>query len=93
MRGQISLLQVLLPIAASLFICRKLKVAEEDIRAILFQVGLCNTALAAILAFQFVGELGVIAQIINTIVNLSIGAQLTNRYHEVKIEPAVDKYM
>jgi bile acid:Na+ symporter, BASS family len=77
-----TLLQVLFPIAVSLLICRKLKVAEEDIKAILFQVGLCNTALAAILAFEFVGELGVIAPVINMIVNLSIGAQMANRFRD-----------
>jgi bile acid:Na+ symporter, BASS family len=77
-----TLLQVLFPIAASLYICRKLKIAEEDIRAILFQVGLCNTALAAILAFQFVGELGVIAPIVNMIINLSVGSTMANRLGE-----------
>lgn len=73
-------IQVVLPMIASYFIAKKLSVKEEDARAILFQVGLCNTALAAILAFEFIGELAVVAPIINMVLNLSIGSWLANYF-------------
>jgi len=66
--------QVVFPMAAAYFIAKKLHLEERDARAALFQVGLCNTALAAILAFKFIGELGTIVPIFNMIINLSVGA-------------------
>lgn len=76
-------IQVTLPMAAAYFIARGLKMDEPDARAALFQVGLCNTALAAILAYKFIGELGVIAPIFNMIFNLSIGAMIANRFSKM----------
>lgn len=73
-------IQVIFPMGAAYVIALKLRVCAEDARAILFHVGLCNTALAAILAFQFIGELGAIAPIINVIFNLSIGAWVANYF-------------
>lgn len=73
-------IQVTLPMAAAYFIAKALKMEEADARAALFQVGLCNTALAAILAYKFIGELGVLAPIFNMIFNLSIGAMIANRF-------------
>ncbi|TWT00537.1 bile acid:sodium symporter family protein [Planomicrobium sp. CPCC 101079] len=67
-------IQVVFPMGAAYFIAKKLRLEEGDARAALFQVGLCNTALAAILAFRFIGELGTVAPIFNMIFNLSIGA-------------------
>jgi bile acid:Na+ symporter, BASS family len=71
-------IQVVFPMIASYFIAKKLLISERDARAILFQVGLCNTALAAILAFEFIGELAAIAPIINMIINLSMGSWISN---------------
>jgi BASS family bile acid:Na+ symporter len=76
-------IQVVLPMAAAYFIAKKLKVSEPDARAILFQVGLCNTALAAIVAFRFIGELGAIAPILNMIFNLSLGAFISNHFAKI----------
>ncbi|AIY04582.1 bile acid:sodium symporter [Planococcus sp. PAMC 21323] len=76
-------IQVTLPMAAAYFIARGLKMEEQDARAALFQVGLCNTALAAILAYKFIGELGVIAPIFNMVFNLSIGAMIANRFSKL----------
>lgn len=73
-------IQVIVPMAASYYIAIKMKIREEDARAILFQVGLCNTALAAILAFKFIGELAAIAPIINMIINLSVGSWISNYF-------------
>ncbi|MCM3601234.1 bile acid:sodium symporter [Robertmurraya korlensis] len=77
--------QVLLPMVLTYFICKKI-MNEEDTRAAIFQVGLCNTAFAAILAYQFIGELGVIAPILNMMVNLSIGALLANYFSKEEIK-------
>ena len=82
-----TLIQVVFPMAAAYFIARALKMGEQDARAALFQVGLCNTALAAILAFKFIGELGTIAPIFNMIFNLSLGALLANHFSRVSIQP------
>lgn len=76
----VTIIQVLLPMIAAYYIARKVGIKEEDSRAILFQVGLCNTALAAILAFDFIGSVGAIPPIINTIVNLSFGAFISNYF-------------
>ncbi|NEU31471.1 bile acid:sodium symporter family protein [bacterium LRH843] len=73
-------IQVLLPMLAAYFIAKKLGMDESDARATLFHVGLCNTALAAILAFEFIGEIGAIPPIINMIFNLSIGAWISNQF-------------
>ena len=80
-----TLIQVIFPMAAAYFIAKKLNVQEEDARAMLFHAGLCNTALAAILAFKFIGEIGAIAPILNMIFNLSIGAFISNRFSKTNI--------
>ncbi|MFC5711723.1 bile acid:sodium symporter family protein [Thalassorhabdus alkalitolerans] len=72
-------LQVVLPMGLAYVIAKKIGVKEEEARAVLFHVGLCNTALAAILAFEFIGELGALPPIINMIINLSVGAFIANR--------------
>ncbi|WP_240375939.1 bile acid:sodium symporter family protein [Bacillus piscicola] len=79
------LIQVLLPMGVGYLTAKKIGVEEPEARAILFYVGLCNTALAAILAFQFIGELGAVPPIINTIINLSFGSFISNF---LKKEPA-----
>lgn len=85
-------IQVIVPMGAAYFIALKLKISESDARAILFHVGLCNTALAAILAFKFIGELGVIAPILNMIFNLSIGAYISNYLSKKNIPSPHETY-
>jgi BASS family bile acid:Na+ symporter len=86
-----TLIQVVLPMIIAYFICRKLKMKEEDCRASLFQVSLCNSALAAILAYQFIGDLGVVAPILNMIFNLSIGAYVANHFAKNSIVQPFEK--
>ena len=85
-------IQVALPMAAAYYIAKGLKMNEQDARAALFQVGLCNTALAAILAFQFIGELGTIAPIFNMIFNLSLGAMIANRFSKIEIQSMANEF-
>ncbi|WP_019414863.1 bile acid:sodium symporter family protein [Paenisporosarcina sp. TG20] len=79
----VTFIQVVFPMVAAYFIAKKLSIAEEDARALLFQVGLCNTALAAILAFEFIGDLAAIAPIVNMIINLSVGSMIANYFVKV----------
>ncbi|MCM3323560.1 bile acid:sodium symporter family protein [Cytobacillus kochii] len=83
-------IQVVFPMIASYFISKKLSISEEDSRAILFQVGLCNSALAAILAFDFIGELAAIAPIINMIINLSVGSWISNYFARKNIVKVIE---
>lgn len=76
----VTFVQVVLPMFLAYFIARKLSINEEDSRAIFFQVGLCNTALAAILAYEFIGNLAAVAPILNMIINLSMGAFFANYF-------------
>ncbi|SFE74380.1 bile acid:sodium symporter family protein [Alteribacillus iranensis] len=73
-------IQVTLPMGLAYVIANKIGVQAEDAKATMFHVGLCNTALAAILAFEFIGELGAAPPIINTIINLSFGSFLANQF-------------
>lgn len=73
-------IQVTAPMALAYVAAKKLHLSEADARAVLFHVGLCNTALAAILAFEFIGDIGAIPPIINMIFNLSIGSAVSNRF-------------
>jgi BASS family bile acid:Na+ symporter len=77
-------IQVVFPMIAAYFIAKKLSFKEEEARAALFQVGLCNTALAAILAFEFISEFAAIAPIINMIINLSAGSMISNHFARSK---------
>ncbi len=87
-------IQVLLPMVIAYLIAKQLSMSEEDARATLFYVGLCNTALAAILAFEFIGELGAVPPIFNMIFNLSLGAGISNHFanKEIKLQQIVPKY-
>lgn len=67
-------IQVLLPMVAGYKIALLLKLQRPIAIAILFEVGLCNSALAAILALEFFGEMAAIPAVLNMIVNLSLGA-------------------
>ncbi len=83
--------QVLLPMLAGYKIARLLKIERASAIAILFEVGLCNSALAAILALEFFGITAAIPAVINMIINLSLGAYFSNylgkrRHHVIKIE-------
>lgn len=73
-------IQVTAPMALGYAAAKKLRLSEADARAVLFHVGLCNTALAAILAFEFIGDIGAVPPIINMIFNLSIGSAVSNRF-------------
>ncbi len=72
--------QVFLPMVAGYKIAKLLKISKASAIAILFEVGLCNSALAAILALEFFGETAAIPAVINMIINLSLGAIFSNYF-------------
>ncbi len=70
----ITTLQILIPMFLAYGVARLLKFHEQDARAILYEAGLCNTALAAILAIDNISFLAAVPAVINTVLNLSLGA-------------------
>lgn len=70
----ITMLQILVPMLLGYFLAKWLSFKEEDARAIMYETGLCNTALAAILAMDYISYLAAVPAVINTILNLSFGA-------------------
>ncbi|MEB1808510.1 MAG: bile acid:sodium symporter [Bacillaceae bacterium] len=85
----VAFLQVTMPmlIAYLLLQLKWLKVENEDVTAIVFHVGLCNTALAAILAIEFISDIAAIPAIINMVINLSFGSFLANYLSRRTPEP------
>ncbi|MGM9923580.1 MAG: bile acid:sodium symporter family protein [Bacillus sp. (in: firmicutes)] len=80
------LLQTIIPMIINYWIARVAFADECDARAALFQTALCNSALAGILATEFFGGSAAIPPILNLIVSLSIGAQISNYIHHKHIK-------
>lgn len=70
----LTVLQILIPMFAAYGMAKGMKIHEQDARAILYEAGLCNTALAAILAIENISYLAAVPAVINTVLNLSLGA-------------------
>lgn len=70
----ITIIQILTPMFLAYGLVKRLKFQEQDARAILYEAGLCNTALAAILAIDHISFLAAVPAVINTVLNLSLGA-------------------
>ncbi|MFY0759887.1 bile acid:sodium symporter family protein [Metabacillus dongyingensis] len=73
-------IQVLLPMIGGYKIALLLGINRVNAIAILFEVGLCNSALAAILALEVFGEIAAVPAVINMIFNLSLGAYFSNYF-------------
>lgn len=72
----ITLFQIVVPMFVGYGVAKLCKFAEADARAVMYEAGLCNTALAAILAMDYISYLAAVPAVINTILNLSIGAAI-----------------
>lgn len=72
--------QVSIPMAAGYWIARLCKVPEQNARAFLFHVGICNTALAATLALEHVSSLAAVPAVVNMVINLTLGALVANLF-------------
>lgn len=78
--------QVVTPMAAAYYIARLCKVPEASCRAMLFHVGICNTALSATLAIHHIDPLAAVPSVVNMVINLSVGAFVANWLHSKKKE-------
>lgn len=72
--------QVSIPMAAGYWFARLCKVPEQNARAFLFHVGICNTALAATLALEHVSSLAAVPAVVNMVINLTLGAIVANMF-------------
>ncbi|WP_164525457.1 bile acid:sodium symporter family protein [Siminovitchia acidinfaciens] len=79
----ITIAQIILPMIAVFAVSRKLKINPMDSKAILFEAGLCNTALAAILAINHISFLAAVPAVINTVLNLSLGAWIAAKLGKI----------
>ncbi|MCZ8539110.1 bile acid:sodium symporter [Psychrobacillus psychrodurans] len=74
------LLQVSIPMFGGYYLAKVLKVGEAAARSILFQTGICNTALAATLALEHVSSLAAVPAVVNMVINLTLGAIMSNYF-------------
>lgn len=77
-------LQTVTPLFLSYKITKMYFKHEQDAIAAMFQVSLCNSALAGILALEFLGGLSAIIPVINLIISLAIGAQVANFFSKTQ---------
>ncbi len=78
-------LQVAIPMFGGYYIAKLLKIEEAAARSILFQTGICNTALAATLALEHVSSLAAVPAVVNMVINLTLGAIMSNYFARKKI--------
>lgn len=79
----VAILQTIIPMVINYRIAKFFIEHESDAKAALFQTSVSNSALAAILAFEFFGGLGALEPILYLIINLAISAQVAN-YFSIK---------
>lgn len=70
------LLQVALPMVLGYLYGAGLRADEPDRRALSYEFGICNTALAALLAMQHIGPLAAVPAVANLITNTCLGSLL-----------------
>lgn len=70
----ITIVQILLPMVVAYWLAKRFKFQEQDARAILYEAGMCNTAFAAILAIDNISFLAAVPAVINSVLNLTLGA-------------------
>lgn len=71
-------IQVAFPMVVSYLIAKWFGAPEASCRAILFHVGICNTALSSTLALSYIDPLAAVPSVLNMITNLSLGAAVAN---------------
>lgn len=70
----VAILQVLLPMITGYMYARLLRMDEQGCRSVLFEVGIPNAALAAVLASTNIGPLAGLVAVVNMVCNLTLGA-------------------
>lgn len=77
-------LQVAIPMFGGYYLSKLFNVGEAAARSILFQTGICNTALAATLALEHVSSLAAVPAVVNMVINLTLGAIMSNYFAKKK---------
>lgn len=77
-------LQVSIPMFLGYYISKHIKVPSENIVAITFHTGICNTALSATLAMEHFSSLAAVPAVANMVVNLTIGAIVAKNFEKRK---------
>lgn len=87
-------LQVSFSMLAGYYVSKLFRFPEGYCRAMLFQTGICNTALAALLAMTYISPLAAIPSVMSVVINLTIGsimALIFQRYgSDASTEPSKD---
>ncbi|WP_161568240.1 bile acid:sodium symporter family protein [Anaerobacillus alkaliphilus] len=80
------LLQVIGSMAAGYYVAKLFRFQEGEARAMLFQTGICNTALAALLAMNYISPLAAIPAVIAVVINLTLGSIMAIIFmkHDIK---------
>lgn len=73
-------LQVSISMLGGYFVAKLFHFREGECRAMLFQTGICNTALAALLAMQYISPLAAIPAVISVVTNLTLGSTMAIRF-------------
>lgn len=70
------ILQILLQMLGGYVYARWLRCSDAECRSMIFEVGICNTALATVLANDTFGPLAALASMANMVCNLTLGSLL-----------------
>lgn len=79
-------LQVTIPMIIGYFYGVGIRAAEADRRAIVYEFGICNTALAALLAMDHISPIAAIPAVANMITNTTMGALIAVLWDPARIK-------
>ncbi len=82
------MMQVSLQMGIGYFYGKSLRLNESGCRSLLFEVGISNSALAAVLANSVFGPLAAVAAIVNMVCNLTLGSLVAALLKQRKIDDA-----
>ncbi|USG65601.1 bile acid:sodium symporter family protein [Brevibacillus ruminantium] len=81
-------LQVTIPMVLGYFFGAGFRMPEADRRSVVYEFGICNTALAALLAMEHISPVAAVPAVANMITNTSLGALIA-----ILWEPARTKWL
>jgi BASS family bile acid:Na+ symporter len=84
-------LQITVPMVLGYFCGAAFRMPEADRRSIVYEFGICNTALASILAIEYISPIAAVPAVINMITNTSIGALIAVSWDPIAAKWAVHK--
>jgi BASS family bile acid:Na+ symporter len=78
-------LQVTIPMLLGYWYGVGIRAAEPDRRSLAYEFGICNTALAALLAMEHLGPLAAVPAVANMITNTTVGALIANLWEPLRV--------